>query len=82
MCKFQLNTLDPLILYPVLDKLISKSTLSHYGAFSEITTFCWIIENILIIKKIFFCGGQKKPPQEDYSPVYARIFLDYLYSIY
>ena len=23
---------------------------------------------MLIIKKLLFCGGQKKPPQEDYSP--------------
>ena len=25
---------------------------------------------MLIIKKLFFCEGQKKPPQEDYSPVF------------
>ena len=25
---------------------------------------------MLIIKKLFFCGGQKKPLQEDYSPVF------------
>ena len=25
---------------------------------------------MLIIKKSFFCGGQKKPRQEDYSPVF------------
>ena len=25
---------------------------------------------MLIIKKLFFCWGQKKPPPEDYSPVF------------
>ena len=74
MCKFQLNALDPLILYPVRDNLISKSKLSHLlrlcFKISEITTFCWIIENMLTIKKSFFCGDQKKPRQEGYSPVF------------
>ena len=33
MCKFQVNTLDPLILNSALDNLISKSRSSHYHVF-------------------------------------------------
>ena len=28
---------------------------------------------MLIIKKNFFCGGQKKEPEKDYSPVFSNL---------
>ena len=34
VCKFQVNTLDPLILNSALDNLISKSRSSHYHLFA------------------------------------------------